>query len=78
MQADLSNHYAAMPSMHFGYALWFCIAAVGLLRGPPPRPRGPWLQAPLLVLIAIYPPAVLFCIVVRRQDPPPPPPRPPQ
>lgn len=64
LQADLSNHYAAMPSMHFGYALWFCIATVGLLQGPPPRPAAPWPRRSLLGVLALYPPAVLFCIVV--------------
>ena len=24
--ADLSNHYAAMPSMHTGYAAWTCVS----------------------------------------------------
>jgi hypothetical protein len=52
MQA-VSNQYAAMPSLHFGWSLWsFCVLY--------PRVRHRWSK----VLIALYPPATLFAIVV--------------
>mmetsp|Transcript_6377 Transcript_6377/g.18355 ORF Transcript_6377/g.18355 Transcript_6377/m.18355 type:complete len:433 (-) Transcript_6377:2475-3773(-) len=60
----VSNHYAAMPSMHFGYALWVCTALVGLLRGGPFHPRAPWAQRVGVALVGLYPASVLFCILV--------------
>ncbi len=61
---QVSNHYAAMPSMHFGYALWVCTALAGLLRGGPFHPRSVAGQRAMLALIGLYPASVLFCIIV--------------
>jgi hypothetical protein len=60
----VSNHYAAMPSMHFGYALWVCTALAGLLKGGPfqPRSRAGWRC--MLAAVGLYPASVLFCIIV--------------
>lgn len=63
--AQVSNHYAAMPSMHFGYAVWVSTAIFGLLQGGPFHPRSPLVRKALLVLVACYPASVLFCILVR-------------
>jgi hypothetical protein len=49
----LSNQYAAMPSMHFGWALWCFIILWPRLKNPIGR-----------VLIALYPWLTLFAIVV--------------
>ena len=62
--SQVSNHYAAMPSMHFGYALWVCTALAGLLKGGPfqPRSRAGWRC--MLAAVGLYPASVLFCIIV--------------
>jgi hypothetical protein len=52
MQA-VSNQYAAMPSLHFGWALWCALVLV-------PRLRHPWSKA----LAALYPLVTLLAIVV--------------
>ena len=52
MQA-VSNQYAAMPSLHFGWALWCAVAAAALLRRR-------WQR----VAAFAYPAATLFAIVV--------------
>ena len=62
---QVSNHYAAMPSMHFGYALWVCTALAALLRGGPLHPRSLCGQRAVLAIVGLYPASVLFCIVVR-------------
>jgi hypothetical protein len=43
---DVSNHYAAMPSMHTGYAAWTCVSVFttcpyrcGQRYAPPPPPQ---------------------------------------
>ena len=51
--ASISNQYAAMPSLHIGWALW-CAFAIW------PLARRRWAKA----LIIAYPMATLFCIVV--------------
>lgn len=51
--SSVSNQYAAMPSMHFGWSTWCAIAAV-LVIG---RGWRRWLWF-------LYPAATLFCIVV--------------
>ncbi|MGH9115751.1 MAG: phosphatase PAP2 family protein, partial [Acidimicrobiales bacterium] len=50
---DISNQYAAMPSLHTAYAVWCALAVVPIIK-------------PLWGKIAvfIYPLATLFCIVV--------------
>lgn len=50
---DVSNQYAAMPSLHCAWATW---SALVLL----PMVRRRWLKA----LIALHPVATVFCIVV--------------
>lgn len=50
--AAASNQFAAMPSMHFGWALWCGVVVVQLARRP-------WVRT----LGAAYPVAVLFVIV---------------
>lgn len=60
----VSNHYAAMPSMHFGYALWVSIALYGLLQGGRFHSRYFLVRKALVVLVACYPASVLFCILV--------------
>jgi hypothetical protein len=52
MQA-VSNQYAAMPSLHFGWSLWCCLALF-------PHLRHTWSR----VLIVLYPMATLFAIMV--------------
>lgn len=49
----ISNQYAAMPSLHIGWALWCALLLV-------PRLRSPWTRG----LAAIYPLLTLFAIVV--------------
>lgn len=50
---SISNQYAAMPSLHIGWASWCALALI-------PLARRWWLRAAL----ALYPAATLFCIVV--------------
>ena len=50
---SISNQYAAMPSLHIGWALWSTLVLVPLLRHP-------WSKA----LAIAYPVATLFAIVV--------------
>ncbi|MEO7429652.1 MAG: phosphatase PAP2 family protein, partial [Acidimicrobiales bacterium] len=50
---DVSNQYAAMPSMHIGWSTWSAIVLVPLLRRR-------WAK----VLAAIYPAITLVCIVL--------------
>lgn len=52
MQA-VSNQYAAMPSLHFGWALWCALVIV-------PRARHRWAKA----LAALYPVLTLLAIIV--------------
>lgn len=49
----VSNQYAAMPSLHFGWSTWCAFVLV-------PAVRRPWLKA----LVVAYPLATLFAIVV--------------
>ncbi len=49
----LSNQYAAMPSLHFAWAVWSSLVLAGILRRP-------WAR----VLAVGYPVATLFAIVV--------------
>lgn len=51
--ARLSNQYAAMPSLHIGWASWCAFACW-------PLARRRWVKAAVL----LYPAATLFCIVV--------------
>lgn len=51
--ADISNQYAAMPSMHIGWSTWCAVAIWPLLRRR-------WQR----VLVLLYPLVTLFCIVV--------------
>lgn len=50
---DVSNQYAAMPSLHTAWALWCALALMPII-----RPR--WGK----VLVLLYPLATIFCIVV--------------
>src|SRR3546814_1279100 len=50
---DVSNQYAAMPSMHIGWSTWSALVLVPLLRRR-------WAK----VLAALYPVVTLVCIVV--------------
>lgn len=50
---EISNQYAAMPSMHFGWSLWCALVLF-------PGVRRPWLRA----VVALYPAMTLFAIVV--------------
>jgi hypothetical protein len=50
---DLSNQYAAMPSMHIGWSTWCAVAMWPLLRRR-------WQR----VVVFLYPLATLFCIIV--------------
>lgn len=50
---DVSNQYAAMPSMHIGWSTWSALVLVPLLRRR-------WAK----VLAAIYPVVTLVCIVI--------------
>ena len=49
----ISNQYAAMPSLHFGWSMWCAMVLV-------PTVRRPWLK----VLAASYPALTLFAIMV--------------
>jgi hypothetical protein len=49
----VSNQYAAMPSLHFGWSTWCALVLA-------PAVRRPWLRA----LVIAYPLATLFAIVV--------------
>jgi hypothetical protein len=51
--ADISNQYAAMPSMHIGWSTWCAVAMWPLLRRR-------WQR----VVVFLYPLATLFCIIV--------------
>ena len=51
--SKLSNQYAAMPSLHFGWSLWCACVII-------PRAKHTWAK----VLAALYPLATLFAIVV--------------
>ena len=51
--ADLSNQYAAMPSLHIGWAMWCAVAVWPLLRRR-------WQR----IAVFLYPLATLFCIIV--------------
>lgn len=50
---ELSNQYAAMPSLHTGWSLWCVLVLWPLVRRPTAR-----------VVLALYVPATVFCIVV--------------
>lgn len=51
--ASISNQYAAMPSLHTGWATWCTLALWPLVRRR-------WLRG----LLVLYPLATLFCIIV--------------
>jgi hypothetical protein len=51
--ANVSNQYAAMPSLHIGWSTWCALVLL-------PRVRHTWSK----VLVALYPVATLFCILV--------------
>ena len=51
--ASISNQYAAMPSLHTGWATWSMLALWPLVRRR-------WLRG----LLVLYPVATLFCIIV--------------
>jgi hypothetical protein len=51
--SKLSNQYAAMPSLHFAWALWCTFVLV-------PAVRSPWAKAAAI----IYPACTLFAVVV--------------
>jgi membrane-associated phospholipid phosphatase len=51
--SKVSNQYAAMPSLHFGWSLWCACVIV-------PRARRTWVKA----LAVVYPLCTLFAIVV--------------
>ncbi|MCB0986425.1 MAG: phosphatase PAP2 family protein [Acidimicrobiales bacterium] len=67
--AVVSNQYAAMPSLHFGWSSWCAVTVVLIMRArastpavgtsgsPAPLPRRVW-------WVALYPAATLFCILV--------------
>ena len=50
---DISNQYAAMPSMHIGWSTWCAVAVWPLLRRR-------WQR----IVVFLYPLATLFCIIV--------------
>ena len=50
---NVSNQYAAMPSMHIGWSTWCAVAMWPLLRRR-------WQR----VAVFLYPLATLFCIIV--------------
>jgi hypothetical protein len=50
---DVSNQYAAMPSLHTGWSMWAALVLI-------PMVRRRWLKG----LIALHPVATVFCIVV--------------
>jgi hypothetical protein len=54
----ISNQYAAMPSLHFGWSSWCAITLVIILGGGSVRRRR------LRWLAFLYPSATLFCILV--------------
>ena len=70
IRLQVSNHYAAMPSMHFGYALWVCTALAGLLKGGPFQPRSRVGWRCMLAAVGLYPASVLFCIIVSAYPSP--------
>jgi hypothetical protein len=51
--SDLSNQYAAMPSLHFGWSMWCCVALVPTFRSRIVR-----------ALLIVYPWVTLFAIIV--------------
>ena len=51
--ADLSNLYAAMPSMHTAWSTWCALAVMPAIRRPALRP-----------LLLLYPLFTVFCIVI--------------
>ncbi|MCU1353215.1 MAG: hypothetical protein JWM05_2424 [Acidimicrobiales bacterium] len=51
--SSVSNQYAAMPSMHFGWSTWSAITLLACLR----KNRWRW-------LVLLYPAGTLFCILV--------------
>ena len=51
--ANVSNQYAAMPSLHIGWSTWCALVLV-------PRVRHTWTK----VLVALYPVITFFCILV--------------
>jgi hypothetical protein len=50
---NISNQYAAMPSLHIGWSTWSALVLIPMIRRR-------WLKA----LVALHPLATLFCIVV--------------
>ena len=50
---DVSNQYAAMPSLHTAWSAWCALALIPLIR--------PWWGK---VLVLLYPLATIFCIIV--------------
>jgi hypothetical protein len=50
---DVSNQFAAMPSLHTGWSTWCALALIPVIR--------PWWGK---ALAALYPVATIFCIVV--------------
>jgi hypothetical protein len=50
---DISNQYAAMPSLHIAWSTWTALVIW-------PMVRRPWAK----VLVVLYPVATLFCILV--------------
>jgi PAP2 superfamily len=50
---DVSNQYAAMPSLHMGWSTWSALVLFPLVRRR-------WAR----VLVALYPAATFFCIIV--------------
>lgn len=50
---DLSNQFAAMPSLHFAWALWCAVALIPVMRR--------WWAK---VLVACYPAITLLCVIV--------------
>jgi hypothetical protein len=50
---NISNQYAAMPSLHIGWATWTALVLFPLVR-----------RRSAKVLVCLYPVATLFCIVV--------------
>ena len=51
--SDLSNQYAAMPSLHFGWSMWCCLALYPTFRSRVIR-----------TLLVLYPMFTLFAIIV--------------
>jgi hypothetical protein len=51
--AQVSNQFAAMPSLHFGWSMWCCLALYPVLRNRLGK-----------VLIALYPWLTVFAIIV--------------